>query len=457
VSDADKDESQKTPSSSREPAAAADGHAPEASDSPPSSSKSSTKAESKSTNEGDEVKPVAAKPTEKAAEKSGEKAVAPRVDEIAKRAFALGEEDALEKIAREEEEKLAARREEARKARKKGALESAASKKLGQIGTKPKKKKGSDNEEDEAGDDDASEATQASDFSDPLVDRSALVSKWVDNNKRTLLYAFAAGAVALGGFFAFTRWKETKENDASSALAAAVLDERGRIGDPEKEPEGAKDPTPMFKTIGERQDSALGKYKDVQAKHPQTGAAILARLGEASILLDKKNYDGAFAAFGDVKKSALALADKEVRGRAIEGVGFALEGKAQFKDALANYKELETSVEVDGFKELAMYHQARMHAELGEKDKAKELLVTVRERVQRPGSSFPYLKEMVDERLRSIDPSAVPAAGSDPLGGLLSGPMGAGGQPSPLQRKLQQEYMKKLQQKKGGGGHGDEH
>ena len=50
------------------------------------------------------------------------------IQDIAKRALSLKEEDESEKIARLEEEKLAARKEEARKAKKKGALENAASK-----------------------------------------------------------------------------------------------------------------------------------------------------------------------------------------------------------------------------------------------------------------------------------------------------------------------------------------
>jgi hypothetical protein len=104
-------------------------------------------------------------------------------------------------------------------------------------------------------------------------------------NKSTFLYALAGTAVVLGGVFGYARYKEKRETDASSALATAVADENGRIGDPEKDGENNRDPRPVFKTAADMRESALGKYRTVQKEHPQTGAAILARLGEA--LLDR--------------------------------------------------------------------------------------------------------------------------------------------------------------------------
>ena len=40
-------------------------------------------------------------------------------------------------------------------------------------------------------------------------------------------------------------------------------------------------------------------------------------------------------------------------------------------------------MEVRGFKELAMYHQARVAQNRGEKDKAKELLLSLKERLNK--------------------------------------------------------------------------
>jgi hypothetical protein len=64
-----------------------------------------------------------------------------------------------------------------------------------------------------------------------------------------------------------------------------------------------------------------------------------------------------------------------------------------------------------------MYHQARVAQARGEKDKAKELLISLKERLGKTednssnvpqGPAFPYLKEVAMDRLREIDPSAAP-------------------------------------------------
>src|SRR6185437_8323742 len=110
---------------------------------------------------------------------------------------------------------------------------------------------------------------------------------------------------------------------------------------------------------------------------------ILARLAEASLLLDAGDAKGASAAYEDVKASALGQADGEVRGRALEGLGFA---------------------------ELGKYHQARVALAKGDKAKAIELLKDVQKQVSEPGESHPfsYLQFVVEDRLRELDPTALP-------------------------------------------------
>jgi hypothetical protein len=329
---------------------------------------------------------------------------------IARRVAALGEEDQIEKLARDEERKLAERRAGKKKG-KKGGLEVAASKKLSKIGTRAEPKR---------------TLAVAAD-ADPLIEKTAKLSEWAKQNQKTVQIVGALIAAALLGVAGFMYYEHKHETEASTLLTKAVEDERAPVGEPPKE-DAEKEPDTrlMFKTYDERREAALKKYREVQSRFPKTGAAILARLAEGSLLLDKREPDPAAAAFTDVKGSALAAADKEVKGRALEGLGFAHELKAQanaadaakhYDAALAAYKELENTVEVRGFKELAMYHQARVLQNKGEKDKAKELLISLKERVSKPedtssnipmGPSFPYLKEVALDRLREIDPSAAP-------------------------------------------------
>jgi hypothetical protein len=94
-----------------------------------------------------------------------------------------------------------------------------------------------------------------------------------------------------------------------------------------------------------------------------------------------------------------------------------------------------------------MYHQARVYETKGDKDKAKELLKTLHERLNKPGENqpFPYLKDVADDRLRALDPTALPPKPAGQMGG-------------PGGNRMSEEQMKKLieQLKKQGGG-GDPH
>ena len=362
---------------------------------------------------------------------------------IARRVAALGEEDAIERLAREEERKLAERRAAGKKKKgRKGGLDVAASKKLSKIGTRAEPKR--------------SVAVAAD--ADPLIERTAKLSDWARRNQKTVQIVgglVAAGLLAVAGFLYVENKRET---EASVMLSSAIETQQGRVGEPPKDrDDDEEDDEKYYKSFEERREAALGKYREVHSKFSSTGAAILARLAEGSLLLDKRDAKGAAQAFEDVKGSALAAADREVRGRALEGLGFAHELEAQatpaerdkhLDAALAAFRELENTVDAKGFKEVALYHQARVHQDKGDKDKAKELLLKVKESLDKPddapsrgipgGPTFPYLREVAMDRLREIDPEAAPKARGMP---------GGGGQLTPEQIQKRMEQM----QRSGGG------
>jgi hypothetical protein len=355
---------------------------------------------------------------------------------IARRVAALGGEDEVERIARIEEEKLAERRRAQKKGKGKGGgLEAAASKRLAKIGTKAQPKR---------------PVATAVDV-DPLIERTQRLRKWAKQNQKAVRGLTTAAIVVGAGVGGYVWYEHKHEADASVELAHAVADERGRIGDPSKDddPDKPHDPRPVFKTNDERRDSALAKYREVEKRYPGTGAAILARLAEGGILLDKHDPDGATRAYSDVRASALAQADAEVRGRALEGLGFAYELKGNLDEALKTFRELENTVDVQGFKELGMYHQARCYESKGDKDKAKELLKALHDRINKPGEGhpFPYLQELVDDRLRAIDPAALPPKPS----GMMGGP-GGNKMTEEQRKKLLEQFLKAQEQQQHGGG-----
>ncbi len=328
-----------------------------------------------------------------------------RPEAIAERIDRIGDETEADRTAREEEVRLLARKKDQKKKGKQG-LEASAAKRLHKIGQKAVKRPG---------------LPALAIDADPILERAAKLRRWMGQNARSV--AVIAGVVLLGGgiFGVISYLGQKKEAAASTLLARAVADERGKVGEDKDEDDEnrLKDPRPSFKTPEERRDAALAKYAEVVAKYRGTGAAMLARLGQAGVLLDKRDVDAALTAYRDVRSSPLALADGEVRGRALEGIGLVYELKAflnpsergaMLDEALKAFRELEKT-DVRGFRELGMYHQARVLEAQGDRATALEVLKKVHAEISKQGEAtvFPYLDTVVDDRIRALDPSALPA------------------------------------------------
>jgi hypothetical protein len=289
---------------------------------------------------------------------------------------------------------------------------------------------------------------------DALARSWSATGKWLRTNFYILQWVIVASVVGVAGYMFYVSRTEKKAGNASGTLISAVEAERGRVIPEDKRTDEDKrfDPTRVFATSDERLNAALTSYNQVIDQHPGTGAAMLAKLGQAGVLLDKRDFGHALDAYNAVLASPLAAADLDVKGRAIEGLGLAKEGKGDLDGALATFGDL-AKIDAKGFKELAKYHQARIHLAKGDKEKAKELLkellalkgeaakdptkdiLNPADRGSAPGldtQSFPYLKTVAEELLRSIDPNAMPSRMQ------LSSPTGP---------KLTPEQLRALQQK----------
>jgi len=360
-----------------------------------------------------------------------------RPEAIAARVDRLGDETDADRVAREEEQKLLVRRKE-----QKSALETAASRRLNRIGEEKVKRPAS---------------VKAAAPSDAAGDISARLSQWVQQNGTAFGAVLAVVSVCVVGALGWNYRQDKRNADASVLLAQAFADDHGHLTtkdkDDEDDPNARPQLYPAFKTATERRQAALTKYRSVESKYPGTGAAIVARLGEGSLLLDAGDAQNAKAAYTDVKGSPLALADVQVRGRSLEGIGFADELLAQtdeankdkhFADALGAFQDL-AAIDADGFKELGTYHQARVFIARGDKAKATEILKDLTKRVsgaaeRRPSS---YLQFVVEDRLRELDPMAVPP--KPVRTPKMSGAGGAGANIDMSDPKIQ-ELLRQIQQ-----------
>jgi hypothetical protein len=275
----------------------------------------------------------------------------------------------------------------------------------------------------------------------------AAAGKWASRNATTIAALVLVAILGGAGYGGWNWYSMSKIEEASTELTAGVQADRGRVDEAPAPKAGEEELTPVFKTNAARADAALDGYRKARSIAPSSGAAILARLGEAGILLDKQSYDEALAAYREVKASPLAAADPDVRGRAIEGAAFAIEAKGDKDAALKAFKELDSVVGIHGFQELGMYHQARLLALKGDaasKEQALKLLKDAKEKIQTSGESshVAYLTGVVEELQHTLDPSTAPKKS-------VAGP----------NRQISQEDIDKMLQKmkQQAGQHEDEH
>jgi hypothetical protein len=367
-----------------------------------------------------------------------------RPETIAARVERIGEESEIDRIARLEEQKLLERK--AQNKRKRG-LDASASKRLAKIGETKVKRPSA-----------VADAYIAE--ADPLMERMRRARAWIVSHRPVFAAMVGVAVVGVGGTLGWVSLQNKRQGDASALLAQALGDQHGHVSDKEDDDDEARARPlyPTFKSGAERRSAALAKYREVEAKYAGTGAAILARLSEAGLLLDDDDAKGAKLAYEDVKGSPLALADAEVRGRALEGIGFANEllaasdadrKSAHLDDALAAFKALG-QLDVNGFKELGTYHEARVEEAKGDKAKATELLKDVHQRITAGGAGhpFPYLESVVEDRLREIDPGALPP--KIPKRGGGAGPGGADMNSPQVQELIRQLQQQQQQQQRGG-------
>jgi tetratricopeptide (TPR) repeat protein len=258
---------------------------------------------------------------------------------------------------------------------------------------------------------------------------SAQVASYL-REQRGVLLAVAAGLLVIGGGLAAYFVLTGKQDRAATeqlwfATQAATAPLEGEGGDADE----------VFTSVRARANAAAERFEQVIAEHPRSRAAAWARVGQGTALLQAEDADGALQQF----QAALDGADSVVlRWRAIEGLAFAHElredwaAAAQQFEAMAGLDDARIQLQ-------AQYHLARLERIRGNEDAALAALQKVRDALRDDGApDLPYLSDQVDQLIRRIDPTAIPASAS-------------GGQPQ-LSPQEMQELMRRLQESGGAGG-----
>lgn len=188
--------------------------------------------------------------------------------------------------------------------------------------------------------------------------------------------------------------------------------------DPADDPEADKAIT--YATLAAKAEAELAAIDALKSDAGRSPAAKRAELLKARALLDLDRYDEAAATY---RAYAGAAHTELLKVLAREGVGYSLEAKAMAQtDAAAREAGLKEAL--DAFQKMqpdeaglrrkhALYHEARIHATLGDQTKALELYKKILE-VEPPAD----LEETVNARIAALEAGGAkaPAPGPPPDG-----------------------------------------
>jgi predicted negative regulator of RcsB-dependent stress response len=261
---------------------------------------------------------------------------------------------------------------------------------------------------------------------DIFVRTTHAVTLWIRQNFKWLQWALVLCVI---GMFAVQGWRYYQRQLAAKStdlLMEGALAESGTVGDDEEgksTPEELRrwDMRPQFHDEDQRLGAAEKNFKAAIERYGKTGAGDHARLQLAGIKYDQMAFDEALALYRQVRSSKLASEDLEVKGRAIEGIGFCLEAKSDQEGALKSFRELSNLEGSLEFAVLGLYHQARVLTAQGKQDAAKDLLNKAQKRLldDKESMSASYYKKPIQEALARIDPTAAASGASSDLSELL--------------------------------------
>lgn len=236
---------------------------------------------------------------------------------------------------------------------------------------------------------------------------------WLSARRTTVMAAAAVVLIGgIGGAIAVSKTSESRGARAEKIVdAAEIFSAEVRAADAPADPPGMP-PRRIrpYTDHASRARAALAAAEQAVSANADLATAPLARFERGVALYDLGRYAEAKSALESVIGADLA----GLEARALEVLGFTLESLNDLPGALRRFEEL-ARVEGEYWRDLGMFHQARVLRRQSQNDRAKDMLHRLIERADRSrpdetsGSSGRAVVEQARALLHEIAPS-------DPLG-----------------------------------------
>ena len=232
---------------------------------------------------------------------------------------------------------------------------------------------------------------------DEFVTFWARVGQKAATRRKELLGGSVALFVVIAGSMGLSAYSDSRASHTTQAFARIAKVATADLLPADGETPKSDDDAPRFKTDKERTEAALKETDAFLAAHGGGKLKLKAQLVKAGFLLDLAKYDEAIAIYDQLVGGSL---DRSLRFLAIEGVGYANEGKGDLDRALDAFGKLAVEGATMGgfYRDRGLYHQARMAERKGNAKQAGDLLREVLDKT--PSTS---LRDEITTRLAVLD------------------------------------------------------
>lgn len=233
---------------------------------------------------------------------------------------------------------------------------------------------------------------------DEFLQKSWEIGDWVTKHARQI--AITVGGIVLLIFivmviFSIFEWRKVK----SSRALKDVFEISSKRIIPTQYTPGAEESVEDNDSFGSKheQDEALFKsFKKARDNANTSSIKKTATLGIASSLLRLKRYREAITEYRKLLDDLSGM--ESFQHFIYEGLGFAYEGAGRKQEAIKAFKSLETC-QGGKYRELALYHLARIYESLGKKDEARKLRQEIVKKINEAKELTPlyaYLQEKLE-------------------------------------------------------------
>ena len=253
---------------------------------------------------------------------------------------------------------------------------------------------------------------------DEVLETVEQARSWLDRNQK-FVWGVVGIAAAVGVAIAIWSGNKSKaEQEATRSLADGTETALAPIVPESEAAEVAELELETFPTLSARAKEALSDYRATLKDFAGTDAARIAQLGEANSLLELEKYSEAEVAYRKVTTAGAAL--PLVRFRALEGLGFSLEGQEKFGEAQKEFEKI-ASIKGGAYAQEGNFHAARMLVDQGKPDEGikrfQELLKAIDASGADEGKNYAALVADAEARLAALG-APQPKKGLDGLQGL---------------------------------------